>query len=143
MHKIWDSRAAILLATATFSVTGSGTDATAPQAQALSMSPTGSLTAPRELHTATLLNNGKVLIAGGLNLATFPLAAVLFDPVTASFTATGSLGAVPHSATATLLNNGMVLVAAAKTSSGPFVIASELFGLPPRSVIAAPTTSTA
>ena len=47
MHKIWDSRAAILLATATFSVTGCGKDATAPHAQALSMSPTGSLTTPR------------------------------------------------------------------------------------------------
>src|SRR5256885_16086867 len=118
MRKTWDSSAAILLAAATFSVAGCGKDTAAPQslAQALSMSPTGSLTMPRELHTATLLNNGKVLVAGGLNLVTFPLAAELFDPVTGTFTTTGSLGAVHHSATATLLKNGMVLVAGREDS---------------------------
>src|SRR2546430_15805931 len=120
MRKTWDSSAALLLAAATFSVAGCGKDTAAPQslAQALSMSPTGSLTMPRELHTATLLNTGKVLVAGGLNLVTFPLAAELFDPVTGTFTTTGSLGAVHHTATATLLKNGMVLVAGGEGGAG-------------------------
>src|SRR2546427_10619757 len=84
----------------------------------LSMSQTGSLTTPRDLHTATLLNNGKVLVAGGIGPTTFPLVAELFDPASGTFTATGSLGAVRHSATATLLKNGKVLVAGGKGAPG-------------------------
>jgi Galactose oxidase, central domain len=77
-------------------------------------SATGSLNAPRNLHTATLLRGGLVLVAGGggtvccLN----PLAtAELYDPATGSWSATGSLntGRIFH--TATLTERGNVLVA--------------------------------
>ena len=71
--------------------------------------PTGSLNAGRAVHTATLLNNGMVLIAGG-NLP--PLAsAELYNPTTGAFTPTGSLNYARVEHTATLLNNGMVLIA--------------------------------
>ncbi len=58
--------------------------------------------------TATLLNNGQVLILGGSNL---PSAAELYDPVSGKFTAAAS-PAQPHGggATATLLANGQVLL---------------------------------
>lgn len=78
---------------------------------------TGAMGGERASHTATLLPNGKVLVAGGgdslgNNLAT----AELFDPSTGTFTATGSMISSRISFTATLLaqgpaaTNGKVLV---------------------------------
>ncbi len=62
-------------------------------------------------HTATLLPDGKVLVAGG-NYDTVILAtAELYDPATGRWTATGSMAEERHSHTATLLPNGKVLVA--------------------------------
>ena len=73
---------------------------------------TGSLVTGRENHTATLLPNGKVLVAGGLNGMTGALAsAELYDPTTGIWTATGSLATAREEHTATLLPNGKVLVA--------------------------------
>jgi hypothetical protein len=72
--------------------------------------PTGSMTLARSGHTATLLPNGKVLIAGGDNHG--DLASVeLYDPVAGTFTATGSMTAGREFHTATLLGNGKVLIA--------------------------------
>lgn len=67
-------------------------------------STTRSLTAARVMHTATLLPNGKVLVAGGYS-------AELYDPATGSWSATGSLTTGRSGHTATLLSNGKVLVA--------------------------------
>ncbi|MEC7584544.1 MAG: kelch repeat-containing protein [Planctomycetota bacterium] len=66
----------------------------------------------RALHTATLLPDGRVLIAGGTDSAGNVTAqAEIYDPVTNSLTATGAMlnPRVGHSAT--LLDNGLVLVA--------------------------------
>ena len=71
---------------------------------------TGNLGVARYDHTATLLPNGKVLVAGGYNGS--PLAsAELYDPASASWTATGSLNTARYVHTATLLPNGKGLVA--------------------------------
>ncbi len=74
---------------------------------------TRSLVTPRLLHTATLLPDGKVLVAGGSSSGTGGVAlasAELFDPVSASWTATESMPAVRIGHTATLLASGKVLV---------------------------------
>src|SRR4029079_13129335 len=73
---------------------------------------TGSLGTARAQHTATLLNSGKVLVAGGTNNKTAVLSsAELYDPATGTWTATGSLNDARFQQTATLLPNGKVLVA--------------------------------
>jgi hypothetical protein len=81
---------------------------------------TGSLLTARAGHTATLLPNGKVLVAAGLDSNFVPLtSAELYDPATGTWTATGSLAAARYDHTATLLPNGKVLVA-----GGSFALAS-------------------
>ncbi len=75
-------------------------------------SSTAAMTSGRRLHTATLLPNGKVLIAGGSNSVGYLNTAELYDPVTGTFSATSSLmTSARRGHTATLLPNGKVLIA--------------------------------
>jgi hypothetical protein len=75
---------------------------------------TGSMLDARRLHTATLLPNGKVLVAGGLNGSVGPYSATntaeIYDPATGTWRFTGSLRFARWRHTATLLANGQVLV---------------------------------
>src|SRR6266478_8008026 len=79
---------------------------------------TGSLNTGRYWHTATLLPNGKVLVAGGYDGVNYLTSAELYDPATGTWTATGSLDTARYRHTATLLPNGNVLVAGGVNSSG-------------------------
>ena len=82
------------------------------QAVAPGWSYTSNLNTARHFHTATLLPNGKVLVAGGVGLlGSFLNSAELYDPATGMWSSTGNLNAVRNSHTATLLPNGNVLVA--------------------------------
>ncbi len=66
--------------------------------------PTGSMTMPRDYHTATLLTTGDVLVVSGAS-------AELYHPASRSWTPTGNLTADHAGHTATLLPDGTVLVA--------------------------------
>jgi hypothetical protein len=72
---------------------------------------TGSLATARYDHTATLLPNGKVLVAGGTDNDFHGVTSTeLYDPASGTWMATGSLNSPGSVATATLLPNGKVLV---------------------------------
>ena len=80
---------------------------------------TGSLNTARYDHTATLLQNGEVLVAGGLDASGNPLAsAELYNTAAGKWITTGSMFESRSEFTATLLRNGNVLVAGGANGAG-------------------------
>jgi Ca2+-binding RTX toxin-like protein len=90
--------------------------------------PTGSMNVRRALHTATLLPNGQVLVAGGRWCPNAPPAtcdftfrtatAELYNPATGTWTPTGSMNEARHTTASVLLFDGRVLVPAGFTNGG-------------------------
>jgi hypothetical protein len=73
---------------------------------------TDSMETARAYHTATLLPNEKVLIAGGSDdVGGSIIAAELYDPVSGTFSSTGPMNTERMFPSATLLPNGKVLIA--------------------------------
>jgi hypothetical protein len=73
------------------------------------------LNTSRYRHSSTTLNNGQILVAGGVNCptsdsCTYLKSAELYNPATSAFTNTGSMSAA-RSAPAVLLNTGKVFIA--------------------------------
>jgi hypothetical protein len=84
-------------------------------------SATGSMSMPREGQTATLLPDGRVLVARGSASVDSPglgsyTSAEIYNPVTGTFSVTGSMATGPQEDTATLLNDGRVLIAGGQVS---------------------------
>ena len=78
----------------------------------------------RRDHTATLLPNGQVLVAGGYDGSDHLTSAELYDPATGMWTATGSMATGRLDHTATLLPDGQVLVAGGNN----FITGSLVYG---------------
>jgi hypothetical protein len=90
--------------------------------------PTGNTTTARFSHTATLLLNGKVLIAGGMEQNGVWLdSAELYDPAKGRFSPIGKMSARRAGATATLLPNGKVLIAGGDDGSGKSLASAEIY----------------
>jgi hypothetical protein len=87
----------------------------------------GTMSFTRDSHTATLLNDGTVLLTGGLDRNTPLATAELFDPVSRSFTRTADMNTTRADHTATLLKDGTVLVTGGVDASGTALATSELY----------------
>ena len=90
-----------------------------PASAAPGWSAAASLQEARYGHTATLLHNGKVLVAGGA------ASAELYDPAANTWAAAGELATIRVWHTATLLPNGKVLVAGGY--NGSHLASAELY----------------
>ena len=106
-------------------------------AKAAAFTNTGPLITPRQYHTATLLPNGKVLVAGGSDGTGTIQSAELYEPINGIWTAIGRLRSARLGHTATLLPNGKVLVAGGWNPSQGYLSNAELFD--PSTGIWAPT----
>lgn len=81
---------------------------------------TGTLNTARAAHSATLLPNGEVLVAGGQDASGAALAsAELYNPATGTWSLTGGMATARKSHAATLLANGEVLVVGGIGNSNP------------------------
>jgi N-acetylneuraminic acid mutarotase len=83
---------------------------------------TGNLNQHRWGHTATLLLNGKVLVAGGIGGSdnyNILSSAELYDPTTGRWSYTGGLRTSRYLCTATLLSDGRVLITGGYTHTDP------------------------
>ncbi len=113
-------------------ITGAATLTSAsPQlyvAQNATFTSLGSLVDDRYGPTATLLGNGDVLVAGGLDLNGVAIAqAELYDPSSANFAAAAAMISPRIQHTATLLGTGDVLFAGGLDSGGNPLSAAELY----------------
>jgi Divergent InlB B-repeat domain/Glucodextranase, domain B/Galactose oxidase, central domain len=88
----------------------------------------GTMPTVRIVHTATLLNDGTVLITGGgsSNASTLN-SAFIYDPVTKTFSSTITMAAFRRMHTATRLGDGRVLLTGGRSNTGTYLNSAEVY----------------
>ncbi|WP_437806597.1 kelch repeat-containing protein [Sorangium sp. So ce1078] len=100
------------------------------------------LRSARHHHTATLLDDGRVLVVGGSGYGGISLdSAEVYDPATDSWTAAAPMLTVRTHHTATLLGDGQVLVAGGSGEGDSDLYSAELYDPVTSSWLAAPPMS--
>src|SRR5262249_35148588 len=92
----------------------------------------------RSGHTATLLPNGKVLVAGGCPSGHTTATAELYDPATGSWSPTGSMITPRCGHTATVILGSFVLVAGGRSASCGYLRSAEIYNASDGRWLAAP-----
>jgi N-acetylneuraminic acid mutarotase len=88
---------------------------------------TGSLSIARDFHTATLLSDGRVLVAGGHETSGTIAQAEVYHPATGKWSSAGNLNNARAQSTATLVPSGKVLVAGGLDPNGARLSSAELY----------------
>lgn len=94
--------------------------------------PTGTMIQGRTYHTATLMKNGKVLVAGGYDQTASEIgenlkSSELYNPATGLWTSTGDLGVVRSLHSATLLDDGRVLATGGSQGPGLTISSAQIY----------------
>jgi N-acetylneuraminic acid mutarotase len=138
---------ASLLADGTVLVAGGGTgDSGLPtnavelfNPQTMSWQPMPPMVIRRDSHTATVMQNGQVVVAGGTGITTNPVSSVeIFDPASRQWLPAASMATSRSAHTATLLPDGRLLVVGGKGAS--FLGSSEVFNISQSGTQAASST---
>jgi N-acetylneuraminic acid mutarotase len=93
-------------------------------------SPAHQMATPRELHTSTLLRDGRVLVAGGVSGSGASMvlnSAELYNPASGAWSPTGQMKTARGAHTATLLVDGRVLVVGGLGSDFQSLGSAELY----------------
>jgi hypothetical protein len=87
----------------------------------------GNLIVPRVGHSAELLGDNRVLVAGGWSESTVVASAELFDPTSRQFSVAGDMTEARADFTATVLTDGRVLLVGGRGSNNVVLASAELF----------------
>jgi N-acetylneuraminic acid mutarotase len=116
---------AVLLWALVLGALSCSTGANAEQSPVGTVTRIGSMATRRAAHTATLLPDGRVFVAGGLAGESSAASTEIFDPETRTFASAGNMSVARTGHTATLLANGKVLIAGGY--NGSYLASAELY----------------
>jgi hypothetical protein len=130
LRRFETSRRARSLFVVALGIVGTATMATAQSSG--TFAPASAMTIARSGHSATLLPNGRVLIAGGASAASFSSSRVLdsaevYDPEANTFRSIGTMTTARRMHTATLLPDDTVLIAGGYDEGGGALASAELY----------------
>jgi hypothetical protein len=115
----------LVLVTVAPGCTGANADPDSGRSQFGTVSRIASMTTQRAAHTATLLPDGRVFVAGGFSEGSNLASTEVFEAAKESFASTANMSVARAGHTATLLANGKVLIAGGY--NGDYLASAEIY----------------